>query len=80
MIALVRFPKSSFDKEYAYKTDIDNLEADDLVIVPTNESYSVAIFTGYTDLPQHAKQATKSIVCSIEKQIEEYEESIFLYG
>lgn len=79
-IALVRFQKGSFNQEYAYKTNIENLDNDDLVVVPTGDCYSVAIFNYYSDDPKDSEKATKYIVCSIEKPVEDYEEKLLLGG
>ena len=79
-IALVKFTNNSATEymEYSYKTDIEDLKKDDVVVVPTNNSYSIAHFSRYSDNAQHIKNATKVIVQKVD--IEAYEDKLFLGG
>lgn len=75
-VALVKFPRGSFEQEYSYKTDIKDLKKDDVLVVQANNSYGVAIFQRYTSTKSRIDQATKWIVQRV--SIEEFEEKLFL--
>ena len=77
-IALVKFRGYQEHMEYPYKTDIKDLKKDDVVVVPTNNSYSIAHFSRYSDNKQHIKNATKVIVQKVDT--ETYENMLFLGG
>lgn len=64
--------------EYSYKTDIEDLKKGDVVVVPTNTSYSIGYFSRYSSNKQHIKNATKVIVQKVD--IEAYENMLFLGG
>ena len=75
-IALVKFPRGSFEQEYSYKTDIENLKKDDVLVVQANNSYSIAIFKRYSSSKSRVEQATKWIVQKVD--VEEFETKLFL--
>lgn len=75
-VALVKFPRGSFDQEYSYKTDIEDLKKDDVLVVQVNNSYSVAIFKRYSAAKSRVEQATKWIVQKV--NVEEFETKLFL--
>lgn len=75
-IALVKFPRGSFEQEYSYKTDIENLKKDDVLVVQANNSYSIAIFQRYSSSKSRVEQATKWIVQKVD--VEEFESKLFL--
>lgn len=75
-VALVKFPRGSFDQEYSYKTDIEDLKKDDVLVVQANNSYSIAIFQRYSSTKRNIEQATKWIVKKVD--IEAFEEKLFL--
>lgn len=75
-VALVKFPRGSFDQEYSYKTDLKNLEKDDVLVVQANNSYSIAIFQRYSSTKRSIEQATKWIVQKVD--VEEFETKLFL--
>ena len=75
-IALVKFPRGSFEQEYSYKTDIENLKKDDVLVVQANNSYSIAIFQRYSSAKSRVEQATKWIVQKVD--VEEFETKLFL--
>ena len=79
-IALVKFKNNSAAEhmEYSYLTDIEDLKEDDVVVVPTNNSYSIGYFSRYSDNKQHIKNATKCIVQKVD--IEGFESRMFLGG
>jgi len=64
--------------EYSYFTDIDNLKEGDVVVVvvPTNDFYSVGVFSRYSTNKQHIKNASKWIVEKVD--IEKFENKMFL--
>ena len=62
--------------EYSYFTDIDDLKEGDPVVVPTNNFYSVGVFSRYSDNKQHVKNAQKYIVQKVD--VEGYETKMFL--
>lgn len=76
-IALVKFKGYQEFMEYSYFTDIDNLkEGDVVVVVPTNDFYSVGVFSRYSTNKQHIKNASKWIVEKVD--IEKFENKMFL--
>ena len=79
-VALIKFPRGSFDQEYSYFTDIEGLKKDDVVVVPTSNSYSIGIFGRYSTSKLHIEKAEKWIVKNINSDIEAYEEKLFLGG
>lgn len=80
LIALIRFQRGSFDQEYSYFTDIEELKKDDVVVVPTSNSYSIGIFSRYSTSKLHIDNAEKWIVKNISPDVEAYEEKLFLGG
>ncbi|WP_315069667.1 hypothetical protein [uncultured Clostridium sp.] len=79
-IALIKFPRGSFDQEYSYFTDNEDLKEGDLLIVPTSNSYSIGIFSRYSKAKLHEEKAEKWIVKNISPDIEAFEEKMFLGG
>ncbi|MDP4174176.1 MAG: hypothetical protein Q8933_09430 [Bacteroidota bacterium] len=77
-VALIKFKGYQEFMEYSYFTDIEDLQEGDVVVVPTNSSYSIGFFSRYATLKQHAKNASKWIVQKVD--IEAYEEKMFLGG
>jgi hypothetical protein len=77
-VALVKFLRGSFDQEYSYFTDIEDLKEGDTLVVPTSNSYSVGIFSRYSKAKLHEEKAEKWIVKNISLDIEAYEEKLFL--
>lgn len=75
-IALVKFTRGSFDQEYSYKTDIEDLKKDDVLVVQANNSYSIAVFQRYSSTKSRVEQATKWIVQKVD--VEEFETKLFL--
>lgn len=75
-VALVKFPRGSFDQEYSYKTDLKDLKKDDVLVVQANNSYSIAIFQRYSSTKRSIEQATKWIVQKVD--VEEFETKLFL--
>lgn len=75
-IALVKFTRGSFDQEYSYKTDIEDLKKDDVLVVQANNSYSIAVFQRYSSSKSRVEQATKWIVLKVD--VEEFETKLFL--
>lgn len=77
-IALVKFKSYAEHMEYSYMTDIENLKEGDIVVVPTNSSFSIGYFSRYSSNKQHVKNASKWIVEKVD--IEAYETKMFLGG
>ena len=75
-VAIVKFHKGSFDQEYSYKTNIEDLKPGDVLIVQTNNFYSVAIFQRYSKTKSRIEQATKWIIEKVD--VAGFEEKIFL--
>lgn len=75
-IALVKFTRGSFEQEYSYKTDIEDLKKDDVLVVQANNSYSIAVFQRYSSTKSRVEQATKWIVQKVD--VEEFETKLFL--
>lgn len=79
-VALIKFQRGSFDQEYSYFTDIEDLKEGDVLVVPTSNSYSIGIFSRYSKSKLHVEKAEKWIVKNISTDIEAYEEKLFLGG
>lgn len=77
-VALVKFKGNQEFMEYSYLTDIEDLKEGDVVVVPTNNFYSIGVFSRYSSIKQHVKNASKSIVEKVD--IEAYETKMFLGG
>lgn len=75
-VAMVKFVRGSFDQEYSYKTDLDDLGKDDVVVVQANDSYSIAIFQRYSTTKNNIDKATKWIVQKVDTVA--FEEKLFL--
>ncbi len=75
-VALIKFKGYQEFMEYSYFTDIEDLNEDDVVVVPTNNSYSIGYFSRYSTNKQHIKNATKWIVQKVD--VEAYETKMFL--
>lgn len=75
-VALVKFPRGSFEQEYSYKTDIGDLKQGDILVVQANNSYSIAVFQRYSETKSRVEQATKWIVTKVD--VEEFETKLFL--
>lgn len=75
-VALIKFKGYQEFMEYSYFTDIEDLNGGDVVVVPTNNSYSIGYFSRYSTNKQHIKNATKWIVQKVD--IEAYENKMFL--
>lgn len=79
-VALIKFPRGSFNQEYSYFTDIGDLVEGDVLIIPTNNSYSIGVFSRYSKAKLHEEKAEKWIVKNIMSDIEAFEEKMFLGG
>lgn len=77
-VALVKFKGYQDFMEYSYLTDIKDLKEGDVVVVPTNNFFSIGTFSRYSSNKQHIKNATKCIVEKVD--IEAYETKMFLGG
>ena len=75
-VALIKFKGYQEFMEYSYFTDIEDLREGDVVVVPTNNLYSIGYFSRYSTNKQHVKNATKWIVQKVD--IEAYETKMFL--
>lgn len=75
-VALVKFKGYQEFMEYSYFTDMEDLKEGDVVVVPTNDFYSIAIFSRYSINKQHIKNASKRIVEKVD--IEAFENKLFL--
>lgn len=75
-VALVKFKGFHEFMEYSYLTDIEDLKEGDVVVVPTNDFYSIGVFSRYSSNKQYIKNATKCIVEKVD--IEAYETKMFL--
>lgn len=75
-VALVTFVRGSFEQEYSYKCDIEGLKKGDVLVVPTNNSFSIGIFQRYSTNKIHIDKATKWVVERVD--IEAYEMKLFL--
>lgn len=77
-VALVKFKGYAEHMEYSYLTDIEGLKEGDPVVVPTNEFFSVGMFSRYSSNKHHINNATKWIVQKVDVQA--YEDKLFLGG
>lgn len=77
-VALIKFRGYIDYMEYSYFTDIEDLKENDVVVVPTNDSYSIGYFSRYTTNKLHIKNASKYIVEKVD--IAAYEAKLFLGG
>lgn len=77
-VALIKFQGYQEYMEYSYFTDIEDLKEGDVLVVPTNKSYSIGYFSRYSNNKQHVKNASKWIVQKVD--VEAYEEKLFLGG
>ncbi|MFA6941448.1 MAG: hypothetical protein WCQ54_10820 [Clostridiaceae bacterium] len=77
-VALIKFRGYLDYMEYSYFTDIEDLKENDVVVVPTNGSYSIGYFSRYTTNKQHTRNASKWIVEKVD--IAAYETKLFLGG
>lgn len=77
-VALIKFKGYQEFMEYSYLTDIEDLKEGDVVVVPTNNFYSIGVFSRYSSNKQHIKNASKTIVQRVD--IEAYEAKMFLGG
>lgn len=75
-VAMVKFPRGSFEQEYSYKTDLKNLENGDVLVVQANNSYAIAIFQRYSKTKSRIEQATKWVIEKVD--IDAFEERMFL--
>lgn len=75
-VALVKFKGYQEFMEYSYFTDIEDLKEGDPVVVPTNNFFSVGVFSRYSTNKQHIKNAEKVIVQKVD--VEGYEAKMFL--
>lgn len=75
-VALIKFKGYQEHMEYSYFTDINDLEQGDVVVVPTNSSYSIGYFSRYSSNKQHIKNADKWIVEKV--NIEAFENKMLL--
>lgn len=78
LVALVEFPRSSFGQKYSYLTDIEDLKENDLLLVQTRTSYSLAEFKGYTTQKSYTDVAKSWVVKNLAIDIEEFEEKLLL--
>ena len=75
-VALIKFKGYQEHMEYSYFTDIKDLEQGDVLVVPTNNSYSIGYFSRYSSNKQHVKNADKWIVQKVD--IEAFEIKMLL--
>lgn len=75
-VALIKFKGYQEFMEYSYFTDIEDLKEGDVVVVPTNNFYSIGCFSRYSSNKKHIENANKWIVEKVD--IEAYEEKMFL--
>lgn len=75
-VAMVQFPRGSFEQEYSYKTNLKDLKEGDVLVVQANNSYAIAIFKRYSKTKSRIEQATKWIVEKVD--IDAFEEKMFL--
>ncbi|CAG9708062.1 conserved hypothetical protein [Clostridium neonatale] len=78
LVALVEFPKSSFGHKYGYFTYIEDLKENDLLLVQTRTSYSLALFRGYTNKKAYTDVAKSWIVKNLQSNINDFEEKLLL--
>jgi len=77
-VALIKFKGYQDFMEYSYQTDISDLKEGNIVVVPTNNSFSIGIFSRYSSNKKHIEHASKWIVERVD--VEAYEEKLFLGG
>nr|WP_207716394.1 hypothetical protein [Clostridium beijerinckii] len=77
---MIKFPRGSFDQEYSYFTDMDDLVEGNILVVPTSNSYSIGVFSRYSKSKIHMEKAEKWVVKNISPDIEAFEEKMFLGG
>lgn len=75
-VALIKFKGYQEHMEYSYFTDIEDLKEGDPVVVPTNNFFSVGVFSRYSSNKQHVKNAEKCIVQKVD--VKGYEAKMFL--
>lgn len=75
-VALIKFKGYQEHMEYSYFTDINDLEQGDVLVVPTNSSYSIGYFSRYSSNKQHIKNSQKWIVQKV--NIEAFENKMLL--
>lgn len=78
LVALIRFQRGSFEQEYSYFTDVEDLKEGDTLVVPTSNSYGIGVFSRYSKSKLHVEKAEKWIVKNIAEDIEAFEEKMFL--
>ncbi|MDU1114642.1 MAG: hypothetical protein E7J99_13085 [Clostridium butyricum] len=78
LVALVEFTRNSFGQKYSYLTDIEDLKENDLLLVQTRTSYSLAHFRGYTTQEVFIKVAKSWVVKNLAAEVEEFEEKLLL--
>lgn len=78
LVALVEFPRSSFGQKYSFFTKLKDLKEDDILLVQTRTGYSIAKFKGYTNEDAYIGVANAWIVKSLQSDIDEFEEKLFL--
>lgn len=67
-VALVKFKGNQEFMEYSYLTDIEGLKEGDVLVVPTNNSYSIGYFSRYSSNKKHIENATKIIVQKVDME------------
>ena len=72
-VALVKFLRGSFEQEYSYFTDIEDLKKGDIVLVQVNNSYGLAEFSRYSYSKIDIKKSEKWIVKNLTLDIENFE-------
>jgi O-glycosyl hydrolase len=75
-VALIKFKGYQEFMEYSYFTGIEDLNEGDVLVVPTNNSYSIGYFSRYSTNKQHILNATKWVVQKVD--VEAYETKMFL--
>lgn len=65
-VALIKFKGYQEHMEYSYFTDIKDLEQGDVLVVPTNFSYSIGYFSRYSDNKQHIRNADKWVIQKVD--------------
>lgn len=72
-VALVKFLRGSFEQEYSYLTNIEDLNKGDIVLVQANNSYGLAEFIKYSYSKIDIEKAEKWIVKNLTLDIENFE-------
>lgn len=75
-VALVKFKGYQEFMEYSYFTDIEDLKEGDVLVVPTNDFYSIGVFSRYSTNKQHINNASKMVIEKVD--IEKFENKMFL--